>query len=532
MTSTNSAEQSWVEDFLLDATDLETLYNYLLEKEKPVGINELLQTVIFQRSAAEKDKLQANLQGDRTIYYPRNTYEVGQELVFPALEFAAGKVTEISTGSNPDLDSFAIIHVAFETLGTKQFATGIEDHTLNDTDASAMLQSDLFLSDPQALLDEYGPVLRRTLESQLSKSEDFLRIKKQWFPKELLVETNIGNLHLAEAVLDMSGGGPLKTDELIPHIDLPSGDPELLEFSLNYALNNDERFDEVGPTGEVLWYLHRMEPEPVIQTPLALIFRHEAEMFDETELTDHLENLVDELADELDYIEDPEVKTDKLRIPVTFHHVVSGTLPLSRNIAHFFPTSRVSPRIRFTIVDGNTGDKYSAWVVREKRYIYGLKEIYEKYVMEAGGFVTIGHGKQPGEVIVTVAKRKTGAEYVSTAYIKENKLVVQNERQRLSVKHMEELVMATPDRAGILDLAKKYKDQSRSYKQVVLDVFRALAAMNPQKHVHAMTLYSAVNMLRRTPAQPLFAELMERPYFQHVGDSYWIHNPKAQEDAQ
>ncbi len=530
MTSTNSPEQSWVESFQLDSTDLETLNNFLLEKEKPVGIDELLRTVVFQRSEAEKDKLQANLQGDRTIYYPRNTYSVGQELVFPALEFAAGKIVDISKGSNPDRESFDIIHVDFGDDTVKEFATGIEDHSLNETDAGAMLQSELFLSDPEALLEQYHRPLRRTLEAQLGESDEFLRIKKQWFARELLVQTNIGNLHLAEAVLDMSGGGPLKTDELIPHIDMPAGDPELLEFSLNYALNNDDRFDEVGPTGEVLWYLHRMEPEPVIQTPSALIFRHESEMFDDTELTDHLENVVDELADELDYIEDPEVLTEKLRIPVAFHHYISGTLPLSRNIAHFFPTSRVSPRIRFTIVDGNSGEKHSAWVVREKRYIYGLKPLYEKYGMQAGGFVAIGHGKNPGETIITVAKRKTGSEYVPTARSKDNRLRVENERQRMSVRCMDELVIATPEEAEILEIAKRYTDQKRPYRLVVLDVFRSLVNMNGQGTVHAMTLYSAVNMLRRTPAHPLFAELMERPYFEHVGDSYWRYNPAKLEE--
>ncbi|HRF94562.1 MAG TPA: hypothetical protein PLZ51_05205, partial [Aggregatilineales bacterium] len=38
-------------------------------------------------------------------------------------------------------------------------------------------------------------------------------------------------------------------------------------LSLNYALNQDARFDEVGPAGKVLWYLSRMEPAEVKEAP-------------------------------------------------------------------------------------------------------------------------------------------------------------------------------------------------------------------------------------------------------------------------
>ena len=44
-------------------------------------------------------------------------------------------------------------------------------------------------------------------------------------------------------------------------------------FSLNYALFNDERFDEVGPAGEVLWFLNRLEPAEVISTPAVVEVR-------------------------------------------------------------------------------------------------------------------------------------------------------------------------------------------------------------------------------------------------------------------
>lgn len=44
-----------------------------------------------------------------------------------------------------------------------------------------------------------------------------------------------------------------------------SQDLKLLEFSLNYALQEDPRFDEVGTTGEIAWVPRRLEPEAVLE---------------------------------------------------------------------------------------------------------------------------------------------------------------------------------------------------------------------------------------------------------------------------
>ena len=44
---------------------------------------------------------------------------------------------------------------------------------------------------------------------------------------------------------------------------------------------------------------------------------------------------------------------------------------------------------------------------------------------------------------------------------------------------------------------------------------------NVQSAVHAKTLYAAVNVARRSPPGPIFAELVSHPYYLLVGDAYW-----------
>jgi hypothetical protein len=59
------------------------------------------------------------------------------------------------------------------------------------------------------------------------------------------------------------------------------------------------------------------------------------------------------------------------------------------------------------------------------------------------------------------------------------------------------------------------------FDRLIANVFRELAKLNPQSTVHAKTLYAAANVARRSPPGPIFAELVSRPYYSHVGDAYW-----------
>ena len=122
--------------------------------------------------------------------------------------------------------------------------------------------------DNKTVLKMYSDDLLDALEEGLIGNSDFVRIAGRWFPRALLIDINVGHLNIAEAVLDMAGGGPLHTTALLDQIELSSEvNPKLLEFSLDLALQEDPRFDEVGPSGDTLWYLRRLEPAEVLNTP-------------------------------------------------------------------------------------------------------------------------------------------------------------------------------------------------------------------------------------------------------------------------
>ena len=73
------------------------------------------------------------------------------------------------------------------------------------------------------ILNEHGALIEKKLETAFSADNGLVKIAGRWFPRALLIDINQGQLNLAEAVLDMSGGEPLPTEALIKDIELPAG---------------------------------------------------------------------------------------------------------------------------------------------------------------------------------------------------------------------------------------------------------------------------------------------------------------------
>src|SRR5258708_3759930 len=230
-----------------------------------------------------------------------------------------------------------------------------------------------------------------------------VKIDGRSFARGLLIDINEDQSNLAEAVLDMAQGEPQPTSALLKDVELPSGvNPKLAEFSLNYALQDDPRFDEVGPAGEVLWCLRRLEPDYVREVPLWL--RYEKIEHDRSALDDSMKHLESQLDDELTPVEEMDLhgNISSHNITLIYPHLRAGTLPISPRARKLFPTAYESPRVRFTLVDGKTKQRIPAWVVREHGYVFGLREWYKTHQLIPGSLVQLRRGEKPGEVIVEV----------------------------------------------------------------------------------------------------------------------------------
>ncbi len=509
----------WGAQFACTDADIEQLYNHFIEVEKPQTLEQLTRALFKYRVAEEVRSIRRLVKG-RLVYRPQDSYAVGDELVFPALDFKQGTVAGVRKGFNPEEGNFSVITV--DIVGkTREFAAEYSvPHQLNVEDGDDVVE--LLDLDAESLYHEYGHLVVDTLYDVLSEHPDFIEINELWFVKSLMVEINVGHLHLSEAILEMDEGGPMEADDLLTHLDMdPDIDIGVQRFSLNYALASDERFDNVAGKGQISWFLWRMEPEDVQETPARL--RYQPIDYDRSLLSPQLRALELELDDEWSAI-DPPVSAQPAILALTYPHRWAGTLPLSSRLRPLFRLGS-SPRQRVVFIDEKTKEDFGAWVVPDDRYIYGLQDWFDENKIPVGGFLHLTPGKEVGQILIGYDRRSPQREWVRLATVTDNRIQFELKRRSIGCGYDELLIVGSDVVAAIDALWRRAESKDRTVASLLIELFPALAPLTPQETVHAKTLYSAMNMLRRMPPGPIFAELVSNPAFQNVGDHYWIYDP-------
>jgi hypothetical protein len=188
----------------------------------------------------------------------------------------------------------------------------------------------------------------------------------------------------------------------------------------------------------------------------------------------------------------------------------------------FFPTAYETPRIRFILVDGDSGEKFPGWVARHEGYVFGLEEWYRDRELMPGSIVRIQPGKQVGEVIVRVDAQRSRRDWVRTVLVgTDGGTVFATLKQLVSAAYDERLAIVVPDMEMLDHVWEKRQKSQPPFERTVVDMTRELTKLNTQGHVHASELYAAVNLVRRCPPGPILALLASRPWFVHVGDLHF-----------
>jgi hypothetical protein len=513
----------WREEFSITPADLQYISTLLIENELPAPADELGRALVLHRYE-EEEALIRRAASRGTPYRPALSYEVGEDIVFPVLDYRLGSVVRLRDGHNPEYGEFKVVQVEFENGQTREFASELAEHPLNDDSAPVQL-ADAQLKSGEDLAREHGETVGVALESLLESDPHFVRLAGEWFRRDLLVEVHVGHLNLAEAVLDMNDGGPMPTEALIGDLELPEEiSPQLRVFSLNYALQEDERFDEVGPAGEVLWFLNRLEPEGARTPPRSLLYR--GIEYDRTLLTSEMLALERELDDEWSEFPPPAAVPEPVTVVLTYPHWRYGAIPLSSRLMKVFPTARTQ-RIHFTFVDGDTGEEMTGWVVRGGRYVFGLKEWYETNKVPVGAYLDLSRSAEPGKVIVRRRRRRPRREWVRVALAVDAKLTFEMRQTRIPCEY-DDLMVLEEEYPGAGDVVSaRARARRLTLPQAVSELFPELVKLSPQGTVHAASLYSAINLLVRTPPGPVFAELVVSEQYSPIGDNYWVlaHGP-------
>ncbi|MBN1201405.1 MAG: hypothetical protein JXJ20_06070 [Anaerolineae bacterium] len=514
-------EQYWTETFKITDDDVDHIFSVFLEEETPLSSSEIARRLIRYRIDKEAQHLRRQI--DRgEIFQPQNAYETGQNVVFPALDYTVGKIVAQRPGDNPEYGEFTVLKVDFGSGKINEFASALQvPHKLN-FDLDAVEQSgDIGTANADAIFDAYSDDIIYLIEERFQQEQDVVYFAGRWFLRSLLADVGLAHLHLAEAVLVMHEGQPLNTTAILKEIGLPQEiNPRLQAFSLDHALFNDERFDEVGPAGQVLWCLRELEPEEVVTVPERL--RYTSIDYDWRLLTDELAALEREIDDELSNLRSPVEQLDSVTFSLNFPHRRTGTLPLSSRVRHLFPTAYETTHILMALVDGQTGEEIQGWVVREHRYVYGLAEFYRHHRLPVGAYITVRRTDDPSRVVVNFSSYRPRTEWIKLAIPGEDgRLRFEEHKRSIGAEYDDLMALGADDLKAVDALWMPTNQPDRSLANLMRELMVELARLTPQRTVHAKTLYSAVNVLRRCPPGPIFATLVARPEFKHVGGPYW-----------
>ncbi len=509
-------DKNFWQSYTVSDADLDSIYNFLLETERPLDKYAITKFIIDrvikeQEERQKKEKLHGGRQ-----YIPSEKYSKGESLVFPQLSWKSGKVLSVRNGNNPEHPELEVIDVQMGANETISFASNLTQHKLNEPIVEVKDQ----LLDRDYVIDNYGQILAEKVTGVLSNNKDVVCIARQYFPRALVVDIGIGHLNLCEAVLEMAQGGPLTTSDLIEQVELPTDvNAALTEFSLNLALDEDGRFDEVGPAGVTMWFLKRLEPAEVQAPPITL--KYTGEILDpiQVEAETNLSSLG--VCDELEPSMECE-PSDTVSISLSFPHWRAGTIPLTNQLKDLFPTAYETPRVKFNFRDGNNKDVFPGWVVRPGKYIYGLRNWYEEMGTIPGSIVTISRSETPGEVIVRTTKNKNSKDWIRTVLIgADGGIVFALLKQVISCTFDDRMAIMVPDLASIDAIWSNATKQRQPVEKVVLNMMRELGKLNPQGQIHAQELYAAVNVVKRTPPSVILKTLYMESWAKHLGDLYF-----------
>ncbi len=499
--------------------DIERAYAFLLEHGAPAASREIAAHLITWRVNEETRRLQEAAARSAPVYQPKAIYAVGQHLIFTALENREGVVTAVRPGDNPRLEAFQVMQVTLENESqprefAMQFASA---HLLNEERAPL---TELVMK-PEDAIAQYGEQVRIALVQRLGADKQFVHLDDGWYLRDLIPDIHAGYLNLAEAGIEQSGEA-LQTHDLMHMLDIPNDHKKsAAAFALNLALASDERFDDVGPKDSPRWFLTRLETAEALERPHILHAATPRKIV----LPSELETIAAGLHDEADLNGDapkPAAPRDEVTIILTYPHRKSGTLPLTAPVRALLPTF-ARPRLQIRFVDATTGEKIVGYAVAEGAYLAGLTTWFNARKLAPGALLTLKRGADPLAIQIDYQPQRERALWVRVVRGINGKLVFSQERKPLSHKYDEDMLIVIGDPLGLEAAAQAARDQ-RPLAALLEEIYPELAKLSGAGRVHAKTLYSAINLIRRAGPRAVLGALVEDRAFTSVGGGYFVLN--------
>jgi hypothetical protein len=520
----------WQNQFTVSGKEIEALYNQILETNSLVCFDDIAISLVRRKCEAEELATRTDLQRGE-LYQPQDSYVVGDKIIFPALEFALGTVESSRSGNHPQYGHFIVLKVLLEGQPQpREFVAGFSHAEALNIGAEQSLASLQGLMLPEELYQLYHEPIEAKIRTALNANPDFVEFQDQYYLRDLMIDVPEGLFNIADAAIDINGG-PLSADALIEQMGLNKSDlNDTLRFSVNYHLENDPRFDDVGPTGQVRWYLERLEPPEVHHFPRRLQANgrpYKSDRFDDAFLT-ILAEIDDETTNPEDIPATPE-HAKSITVVLNYPHWRVGTLPLTPKTRSFFPSSSYNP-VMFHFVDGRTGDTFPGWTVSGGSYVFGLDNWYKKNKLPVGAYLTIKRTDDPMRVIVDFQATRAQRDWIRVVTVAGHRLSFQMNTQAITCKYDELMIVADANPTAVDRLWLDAEERNTALFDILCNIFPELSKLNPQSTVHFKTLYSAANIIRRFSPGLIYEELHKHSCFIPMNHDYWTYDASLRDE--
>jgi hypothetical protein len=147
----------------------------------------------------------------------------------------------------------------------------------------------------------------------------------------------------------------------------------------------------------------------------------------------------------------------------------------------------------------------------------------EDHALPVGAQITLERTPKANEVIMDYRTRRPKREWarIGTADLAAKQLRFEMNKVQIACEYDEYLIVAENETSAIDELREQLAREGMTIFQIVEQVVPELTKLNPNGTVHAKSVYSAVNMLRRCPPGPIFYALLTNRKFRDVGGGFF-----------
>lgn len=509
--------QYWTQEFALSEQDLDFVYRTLSQGDlgTPAPFDRLAVALIEEIQRVEDTQVQ-KLLALGTMYRPKEKYDVGQMLVFTALDYRTGTVTDLRPGQNPEHGRFQVATVELsEPAETVEFASQLRSpHPLNGLEVEELNSAELMSA--EEIYEQYEDEIRLQIVEGLERARESLGIV-EWHGglliEDQLIEIDEFGRNVAEAMM-YEAGKPVAGEAIMEELRLDPGDAsqEVIDLSLEVALTKDERFELVVFEGEERWFARALLPDPVREIPDML--RPVPLNYQFSALEGPLLTLEVQLRDEWSELPtgDP---VDFASCYLLQPHLLTGSMPVNAQAAALLDSVEERP-VFMEITDPLTGDDMPVWYVPKGRYVCGLGDFYLSHKITVGTRLTL-EKKANGKLTLSYNRRRANREWQNIVDVEEGQLHFKLEKSKNDIAHefLPELMVITQSETTAWE---EYRARQQDTKVFLLVEELVKELVKGNGTVNAATVYAAVNLIQRHAPGPVFHALLSNSRLTQLDD--------------